>query len=61
MKLSKISTLALAGSLLSSCVHYSHPAPEMPYRPRQQDAATPQVNPSWQTATPPAGLPQTNP
>ncbi len=40
MKLRSLCILALAGSLTSSCIYYSDPVPEMPYKPLKQNKAT---------------------
>ncbi len=64
MKFSTIGTLALTSAALSSCVYYTDPVPEMPYRPykpnpevqlanEQALAAAAQAEGTWYT-TPPA-------
>ncbi len=35
--------LALAGTLLSSCIYYTNPVPEMPYRPYSPNSAAAQA------------------
>ncbi len=66
MKLRTLSTLALTSSILSSCIYYTNPVPEMPYRPYKPNPALSQGNNSafaaatqyegaWYT-TPPTGL-----
>ncbi len=59
MKLRTLSTLAFAGSLLSSCIYYTTPVPEMPYQPYRRTASTvppltpmPQTDGVWQTTAP---------
>ncbi len=39
MKFRALSTMALSGSLLSSCFYYSPPAPYMPYNPHRPSGA----------------------
>ncbi len=44
MKYRTLSTLALASTVLSSCIYYTQPMPEMPYSPYRHQAAAPVAN-----------------
>ncbi len=64
MKLRTLSTLFLTGTLLSSCIYYTTPVPEMPYRPYKQNPAAAsaynaaaQAGNTWYTTPPAATTP----
>ncbi len=44
MKLRVLCTLALTSSVLSSCIYYTQPMPEMPYQPYRPNPAAAQAN-----------------
>lgn len=52
--------LALTGGMLSSCVYYANPVPEMPYRPSRHATPPAPQPPSPESAPPPSeALPET--
>ncbi len=73
MKFRTLSTLALSSTVLSSCIYYTQPMPDMPYQPyrpnpamaqanAQAYAAAAQASETWYTTAPTAPMiPTANP